>query len=395
MKLFNNHPSEGELRAYQDQALPAQEQRRVQTHLENCAHCREVSSVLRARSQQIETQFSLLEPETGITQNKKLQATYAHLADRLEYEKEKSNMKSSIFGRVPRIAWALLIIVGVLAIALTFEPVRALANSFLALFRVEEIRVVQVNDTDLPNKLQNSTQLEYIMSKDVKVDVQGNPQEITSAEEAGKLLGFPLHLPANAQALSFTVTPAARMNFTVNLELIRGVLKDIQREDIQLPDNLDGALVQVDVPKSVTAKYGECEIQAPSDQTDPNSTPVVKRNKKCTTLSEVTSPVVSAPPDFDLTQLGQAYLEVIGMSPEEAVSFAQNIDWTTTFVVPLPLNYGNYEEVDVSGTKGVLVFNQGSEPGYYSLIWLRDGIIYALNGWGDSTAALSIANSIQ
>lgn len=390
-----SHPGEGELRAYQDQALSIQRQRQIETHLAGCEECQARLAALAASAQQAKAKLSLLDPRSDLTQEKSRSAAYIRLTNHLELEKEKSNMKTSIFGRVPRLAWALLIIIGVLAVALTFEPVRVLANSFLALFRVEQIRVIQIDDTDLSTRLQNSTQLEYIMSNNVQVDVQGETQSVASTEEAAEMAGFALRLPQNSQPQCISVDPAARMSFTVNLELIRGVLKDIQREDIQLPDNLDGAVVQVDVPSSVTIHYGDCAVETPADQTDPDETPVIHRDKKCVSLAQVTSPTVSAPPDLDLNQLGQAYLEVIGMSPEEAASFAQNINWTTTFVVPLPRNYGNYEEVDVQGSKGILVFEHGSDEGFYSLVWAQDGVVFALSGWGDRSSALSIANSIQ
>jgi hypothetical protein len=37
----------------------------------------------------------------------------------------------------------------------------------------------------------------------------------------------------------------------------------------------------------------------------------------------------SVPPGLNLGQISEAYLQILGMSPEEAASFAANVDWTT------------------------------------------------------------------
>jgi hypothetical protein len=110
---------------------------------------------------------------------------------------------------------------------------------------------------------------------------------------------------------------------------------------------------------------------------------------------QVPSPAVSAPPDLDLTQVGEAYLQLFGMGAEEAASFARTVNWTTTFVVPLPRYGADYEEVQVDGVNGTLIYDYGIANEYYTLIWVKDGFIYALNGWGGRSAAMKIAGSIQ
>jgi hypothetical protein len=315
----------------------------------------------------------------------------------MEQEKEQQTMKPKTFLHLPRTAWAVIGIVAVLAISLTFAPVRALADSFLALFRVEQIRVVQIDPSKMPDKLESSSQLEYILSNNVKVDEQGEPQEVASADEASALAGFPVRLPAGLEGKqSFLVQPETGLTFTVNLELVRGVLKDIGRTDIQLPDNLDGAVVSMKIPTSVVAQYGDCIYDMEAPQIDPDSAPPVEpKLDNCTTLAQVPSPEISAPADIDLSMIGEAYLQVLGMSQEEAASFSSSVDWTTTFVVPLPRYDADYQEVDLNGIPATLIIENGGWADRYMLLWVKDGVVYGLSGPGDKATALKIARTIQ
>jgi hypothetical protein len=95
---------------------------------------------------------------------------------------------------------------------------------------------------------------------------------------------------------------------------------------------------------------------------------------------------------LDVQQLGAAYLQFLGMSAEEAQHFAGNIDWASTFVIPLPSGEATYREVPVDGVTGTLI-QHGS--GQYLLVWIKDGIVYGLSGAGDSSVAVGLADSLQ
>jgi len=396
MQPRTTHLSDGEIRSLQDQELAADQNTAGEAHLADCQTCQARAAELLARSQRIQARLDHLPdapadlPRTGV------ESARLRLATRLENRKENP-MQSKTFLRLPRTAWAALVVVVVLAVSLTFEPVRALANNFLALFRVEQIRVVQIDPDELEEKLESSSQLEYILSNEVQVEEKGEAQKAASAEEASALAGYPLRLPVGLEGKqSFSVQPGASLSFTVNLELVRGVLKDLGREDIQLPDNLDGAVVEMDIPTGVAASYGECDFEPEPGQIDPdNSRPLKFDLENCTTLMQIPSPQVSAPPDLDLKQIGEAYLQVLGMSAEEAGSFARNLDWTTTFVIPLPRYYAEYEEVSVDGTLGTLIYRPRGYDSGYTLMWIKNGMIYALSGKGDRSEALQVAASIQ
>jgi hypothetical protein len=394
MRSISEHLSTGEIQAYHDHELSAEQRRSMELHLESCEACQAQAGDLLVLSERIAQELSLVEPPADQSRFTPLPAARLVLAERIG--KEKLAMKSKTYLRIPRAAWASIAIVAVLALSLTFAPVRALANSFLALFRVEQIRVVQIDPANLPDQLESSSQLEYILSNNVKIEKQGEMKETADAAEASDLAGFPLRLPTSLEGTqSFLVQPETSLTFTVNLELVRGVLNDLQRSDIQLPDNLDGAVVSMEIPSSVVAQYGDCSYDHEPAQIDPDNTePVEPRLDNCTTLAQVPSPQISAPPDIDLSKIGEAYLQVLGMSQQEAASFASSVDWTTTFVIPLPRGGAEYEQVDLNGIPATLVMEKGWTS-HYMLLWVKDGVIYGLSGPGSKAKALQIAQTIQ
>ena len=83
------------------------------------------------------------------------------------------------------------------------------------------------------------------------------------------------------------------------------------------------------------------------------------------------------------------------MSPAEAQSFCQTVDWSSTLVVPIPRNSSSYETVTVDGVEGTLITETLSQGNRYSLLWIKNGVIHSLSGHGNSSDALSLAASLR
>ena len=392
------HLSPGEIRAYQDQELPEAQRQRAAEHLASCPRCQTAAQEILSQVQNTGKLLSRLHPESQPEQRSIYPARQQLAARLARIEKENNSMSKNIFSRISRPAWVVITLTLVLAVALAFPGVRAAAVSFLGMFRVEQIQVVEIDPDRLPGGLDSSSNLEKIFSEDVQVDEIGQPQEVPSAAEAGKMAGMVVRLPEDLDLLpAFYFQPGGSMTFNVDLELVKAVLKDLEREDIELPKELDNAVVQVTVNASVVTMYGDCRYEEPSaatpaqDPDDPTSWEKPIEEKECINLIQMPSPTVSAPPELNLGQIGEAYLQILGFSREEAVSFARNIDWTTTFVIPIPRYHGDYREVTVDGVKGVLLNSYGSA----NLTWVKDGVIYFLYGTGTAEELLAIANSLQ
>ena len=115
----------------------------------------------------------------------------------------------------------------------------------------------------------------------------------------------------------------------------------------------------------------------------------------CVILVELPSPSVSAPADLNIAQLAQIGLEFTGMTHDQAVAFTQTVDWTSSLVVPIPKNAATYEQVTVDGVTGTLIQRPADDAPQFVLMWVKNGIIYAIGGLGtNSQQAMQMANSL-
>jgi len=83
------------------------------------------------------------------------------------------------------------------------------------------------------------------------------------------------------------------------------------------------------------------------------------------------------------------------MTPSQARDFLQTVDWKATLSMSVPRFLRSYEEVKVAGTKGTLLSMAGRRGPGYTLIWAKDGIVYTLTGFGDSSQAVGLADSLK
>jgi hypothetical protein len=190
------------------------------------------------------------------------------------------------------------------------------------------------------------------------------------------------------------VEPGANVTIELDLERVRAALEVLERNDIVLPDSLDGAVISIEVPRAVMSSSSECQLSE-MDEAE-RADDVMPRG--CTFLVQVASPTVSTPAELPIEQLGQAFLELMGMTPEEAARFSETLDWTTTFVLPVPRDGTNYREVQVDGVTGTLItqdFEDDDDAPGYVLLWVKEGILYALMGDGEGTDAIRFANEMR
>ena len=73
-----------------------------------------------------------------------------------------------------------------------------------------------------------------------------------------------------------------------------------------------------------------------------------------------------------------------------------SVDWTSTLVVPIPRNAAIHRQVEVDGVTGTLIQRSPeSEAPQFALMWVKDGIIYAISGLGSNVQqAIEMANSL-
>jgi hypothetical protein len=388
-----NHLNEGELRAYLDQEVAADHAQQVQQHLAGCADCADVLAQLEARSSRLSALWqgldeSLAVPSPIVARNRlKSRSTQ----DVVVSAKEQFVMQPK---RRFQFRYAALATAAMLVVALMFPPVQTWAAQVLGLFRVQRVTVIPVDFSSFSSfDEEGGTLMSEMLSDDVKGEAIGEHKQVGSWDEARTEAGFAVRAPAyfDEAPAEIQVMGGVKMDITLDAERIRTLVSALGRDDISIPDSLDGAVMNVDVPQGVQAQWGDCSYKNEIREGEAAQEPV-----DCTNLVQIPSPSVTTPPDLDMQAMGQLYLQVLGMSEAEAADFSANLDWTSTLVIPVPRDEGEYREVSVDGVQGTLVrsnYRQANAP--YILIWVKDGILYSLSGTGGETRGLEIANSLQ
>lgn len=387
-----SHLSDGELRASLDGELAEAGIR----HLEACPACQARLPGIQQTARAVSARLSYLALQNEDRQPK-APAVYpalARLKNQLSEPKE-TNMFKKLF--TTRSVWIGLSAVILLAVAFSVPTVRVWAGQFLGLFRIQQITVVPVDSGPL-NQLQGDStlgkQISELMSKSVTVTQQpGKPQSAADAAEAGQLAGFTVRLPDNQPAApQLVVHGRTAFSALVDRARVQALLDETGRTDLKLPESIDGANIAIDIPASVIATYGTC----PTGGDEPGSGSVGRRYPDCVVFTQIPSPTVTTPPNIDLQQLAEIALQVSGMTAQQAKDFSQTVDWTTSLVIPIPKNAATYEQVTVDGVTGTLIQRPVDDAAQYLLLWVKDGIVYAIGALGsDTQRAIDMANSLK
>ncbi len=386
------HIEEGDLQSLVDGALDPERSVKIREHLAGCGACSKLMLQVEMHTQYSGDRLSVLSA-VGSERPRELPAARARFKAFKQQKEHKSMWFQSFLGR-SRAFQVTALLIAILVISLAFPPVRAIANSFLGLFRVQQIAVVEVNPANLPEQLGSSATFEQLLAENLVYQEPASPQQVGSAEEAARSAAMTVRLPASAETpVQYWVQSGSHVEFLIDVERLEFLMREMGLDDMKLPARIDGQKASLSIPASVVAGYGECEMPEAPDASQEDRP---ARQDRCTMLVQIPSPSVEAPPELDLPRLGSAFLQLMGMTAEEADQFSQTIDWTTTLVVPIPRFGVDYETVLVDGVEGTL-FSQDMErhDPNYMLLWVRDGIIYALTGPGDGQSGIELANSMQ
>ena len=375
------HRNKGRLRAYLDKEMPAEEARKTEDHLSACAACREHLETLRRRSETTASALaSLAEPKQGAQTSPYV--AFARFQDRVQdskSERSAQSMWNQLTSGRWRAAWAGLTALVVLSLFVFYPPLRTAAADFLGIFRVRKFAAVPINISALENPTFANV-LETAFSDQVKVLREPGPSlTVNSAQEATALLGFEARLPSRlpdgfATPPALNVEDGMAFQVTVNVEYVKSIRDALGKADVPIPANLNGARVDVNVPKILTAFYAS--------------------NQGPFTLAQAKSPEIQVPPNVDLTQLGEFGLRLAGMPADQAAQMAAAIDWANTLIVPIPMGYATYEEVSVAGSQGLVVGEASGTGGHWLLAFEKDGIVYGLEGPLSAEELIAIAESM-
>jgi hypothetical protein len=375
------HPTDGTLRSYHDGELQDADRRAVEDHIGACGACRARLERLAAQAEQVNHALAHLGP--GSFGQAQPHRALARLQATVEGSRETTMLEKIKTSKRWQRALAGIAVLAVLAGLFSLTPVRAFASDLLGMFRVERFVVVDVN-RDRLEEIDAVLGQDFYFGEQEVIQEPGDPVEVASLDEATAMLGWAPRAPEGYGPGSILVTGAGRMRFTPDVESLRLAFEALELDPMLLPDNIDGQPFTFTVPAGVAQTW---------DETDG------------LTLSfmQMPSPTAEVPDGVDMRALGEAMLQMLGMTPEEAARLSATIDWTTTLVLPLPSDLGQVQEVPVDGTTGLLFASQWQQEGgdwvkEVSLLWQKGGFVYLVAANGDrdvgNNVVLSLAEAL-
>jgi hypothetical protein len=386
---MEKHLTDGELRAALDGELDAAHLH----HLDTCSSCQGRQEQIKAENLRAARLLGFLAPgEEPVPASR---TAWIRFSQDYMIKKELSMFKRLFSFPLMRYGTATLLI---LALVLAFPATRAMAGELLNLFRVQQVTVVPVDFTGLEQLTGDGAlgnQFTQLISQSIVMDKKpGDPVEAASTEQASQMAGFNVRVPAGKTPSQIYVTDSAAFRLEVDRTKAQALLNEAGRSDLVLPESVDGADISVKIPSSVSVGFGTCPKPGSSEIVGEESS-IASRYPDCVILVEIPSPTVNAPASLDIDELARIGLEFTGMSPEEAEKFTSTVNWTSTLVVPIPNNAVSNEQVTVDGVTGTLIQRSADDMPKFALLWVKDGIIYAISGRGANSAqAIEMANSL-
>ncbi|MEP6894945.1 MAG: hypothetical protein ABI986_04985 [Chloroflexota bacterium] len=389
---MNTHLNEGQLRA----ALDGEVNTNELEHLTNCTECQ-------ARQKEIESQFRFANDKLAFLSSATNEARLSSSSAFYRFNQQRITQKeTSMFKKLfkaPLVRYGVPALL-VLTMIFAFPSARAFASELLNLFRIQQVAVVPIDFTgmqSLDGAVGND--IGQLISNSITMTKKpGDPVDAADAAQASQLSGFNVRVPQDQTPSHISVMNGSDFTLTVDREKAQALINEAGRSDLVLPDAIDGAKISVTIPSSVSVDFGTCPPPS-ADGDGPNLNGHGSPGRQyadCIILAEVPSPSVSAPASVDVAQLAQIALEFSGMTSDQAKAFTDTVDWTSTLVVPIPKNAASYEQVSVDGVTGTLIQRPSDDAPQFLLLWVKDGIIYAIGGLGsNSQQAIQIANSLQ
>ena len=190
----------------------------------------------------------------------------------------------------------------------------------------------------------------------------------------------PAWRPVGLEPQLIEVSADQTLRFTASTVKLKRVLDAFGIDDLSLPDGIDGQSATVHVPAIVRVTY--------------------RSQNRDVMLLQARRPEVSFPAGIDLASLAEIGLRVLGMKPGEAHRFAQNVDWRTTLIVPVPADVSVFRQVDVQGNPGLLIVTvrrsaRGVLPQDSRVLWSSGDSVFALVGNVQPTELFEMAQSVR
>src|SRR6267143_4773211 len=294
-------------------------------------------------------------------------------------------------------------VIAVAAVGLSLPAGQTLVGRIFKSLRMQKVQAVNVDLSSFTDPNANPAlhqMVAQMISDKVVVTVNEQDQPASDVSAATQLAGFPVQLLGNRKdPPKLVVAGAHAINLTVDRTRLQAIFNEAGHPDLVVPQSLDGAAVSVQMPRAAEVQYGTCPTPTTATNaiaSNVTGSPAASTEfSDCLRLREGSTPTVNVPPGLDIQHLAEIGLEVAGMNSTQSHDFLQTVDWKSPLSMPVPRFLRSYQAVKVKGAQGTLLTLAGRRGPGYTLIWAKNGMVYSLVGFGDSTEAVDLASSLK
>jgi hypothetical protein len=384
-------PTDGELRLAIDAGHDLEAS--VRAHLDSCVACRaRLADVLEAASvttAALQTLQSSLNADTEAAYAA-FRVTLSDAARHSAGSRGGTTMGQLFERRSLRFASALVALVAVI-VAVTFTPMRTVADDFLNQFRVQKFAAITI-PMDLVTPLQSSMlngltdddkarlheELGRLGAFDTtfEFDLENLPAPVSLDDAAARYGEFdtPDDLPEGFAATpNAYVTEAGSASYTLNTANAQALVDELGLPIYTLPDPADYPTLEfsANIPAAIVLEYqnavGERII-----------------------VGQMASPSLNIPDGINMNLFREDILRFPGLPADLVAQLRAIDDWEHTLIVPVPEG-ADSDDITINGEPGLLIEHAlGS-----AVLWEKDGVLFAVIGQTSADSVRDIADSMH
>lgn len=377
---------EGVLQAYLDGEVAGSEKQSIEEHISGCSTCCKKLEALKNNQVFATEQLAEYMNAVAATEVNTAEAWKKFSKERLKVSGSRTFMDKimAFFARSKATAAAAVIVL-TLTVAFSFGSVRTAASELLTIFKLEKVQIVNISPEDIALiekairdgagqvDIENFGRFEYLSHE---------RSGVVTPDDARKAVDFPLKLPAALPGVyrfqDYYKISGGTLNLTLNTDSSNSVLKSLGSKKL-LPDQLNGKTFSVTIPNIINLYYN-----------GPDNNRII--------ISQGRSPELRAA-GMDVAAVRDALLALPFLPDNLRSQLSAVNDWQHTLLVPNLA--GTSREVSVAGSQGVFFTNtEGAGRNNFhgfanSLLWQRDGVVYAVSGPLSLEQALDVALSMR
>ncbi|MEJ8553881.1 hypothetical protein [Tepidibacter sp. Z1-5] len=255
------------------------------------------------------------------------------------------------------------------------EPVRAMAEDFLKIFRVQEVKSVAINEKDL-------REIQELFDKgtgELEIGEIGNlsvnskekalpPLENPTADIIKKELKIDntIKLPENFKYEYVNKIPATNLNMKLDVDKANDLLAYLG-EDTKLPKSLDNKNFGISFEDSMSYTMNKKE------QGDKNS------REDYIQVIQMKTPEIKIPKDVDEKDLIKTVITMKILPEDLKRQFASIDKLESTLVIPYNPESQIKKDITVNGQKAVLIKNKDESYSHIGIFFNYEGNTYIIN----------------